>query len=261
MRFSTEAAKPPLAATIPPKPALLPRILIFSAFSLTLSLGALGYTLVTDETTLFWARDNFPRAVNLVAPLLGLPQETIVSSSSSPKKEGETVFSEDDDEDANKFTDIKEIVGDKVYVCFKLASGQVVILECNADDTPTQLRAKVLEGRPQGERVLDMAMLDAERALWLLEQSPEELARTMNHVAIPEIPEVITVNSVGVALELCRQTEIDLEVRLRLSQSESDTINIKRALAEIDARKALLKKLLKEERSKLGVQSIFRRNR
>lgn len=249
--FSTAAAAETVAATAKPKPSLLPRVLVFSAFSLTLSCGAVGYTLMTNESTLFWARDKFPRAVNLVAPMLGLPQESA--------SQGTVFGGEDEDEEPN--LDIKEMVGDLVYVCFKLASGQVLIQQCGAEDTTAQLRERVLAGRPEGERVLDMSILDSAKAEELLALSPEALARKMNHVPIPEIPEVISFNSVGVALELCRQTELDLNVRLRLSQNESDTINIKRALAEIDARKVLLKKMLKEERSKQGVQSIFRRGR
>ncbi|KAH9253626.1 hypothetical protein BASA81_008462 [Batrachochytrium salamandrivorans] len=248
--FSTAAVAATTETVVAkPKSSLLPRVLVFSAFSLTLSCGAVGYTLVTNESTLFWARDKFPQAVNLVAPLLGLPQESASQG---------TVFG---DEEEEQNMDIKQVVGDLVYVCFKLASGQVVIQQCGAEDTTAVLRERVLAGRPEGERVLDISILDSSKAEELLTLSPEALARKMNHVPIPEIPEVISFNSVGVALELCRQTELELNVRLRLSQNESDTINIKRALAEIDARKVLLKKMLKEERSKQGVQSIFRRGR
>jgi hypothetical protein len=240
-------------STVPPprkQPSALPRIIGFSAFTITLGAAAGAYTLMIDEPTLFWARDKFPRLINTIAPILGLPQE-------APR--GELVFEDDDEEQGP--TDIKQVVGDVVHVAVKLASGRVMLLECNAHETPASVAQLALQGKEK-DRVLDVSVLDPAKAKELSALSPDELENKMNNLKIPEIPSVVTLYSLGVALELCRQTEIDFEVRLRLAQNEADKLSLKRGLDEITERKKTLKQMIKEEKKRQNVgmlASFFRR--
>jgi hypothetical protein len=99
------------------------RIALFSTVSLSLGGGAVGYTLVSNESNLFWARDNYPAGVNFIAPLLGLPQEPVIQVNSDEKEEEEV-------------TDIKQVVGETTHVCVKFSSGFVQIVECGSEETP-----------------------------------------------------------------------------------------------------------------------------
>jgi hypothetical protein len=249
---STATASLPQATTPKPsKQSILPRVLAFSTFTLILGGSAGAYTLATDEATLFWARDRFPWLVNAVAPFIGIPQEV---------SHGELIF-KDDDEDTGP-TDIKEVVGDSVHIAVKLASGRVQIVQCNAGESARELQARVLHSAGAGDRVVDINSLDPAKAQELGALSPEQLYEKLSSVRIPDIPEVITLYSLGVALELCRQAEVDLEVRLRLTQSESDVVALKRGLGQLDERKKVLKQMIKDEKKRQGIgflASMFRK--
>ena len=193
---------------------------------------------------LFKARDRFPKLINAIAPILGLPQEVV------------KVRAEEEQEEP---TDIKQVVGDLVHVAVKLASGNVIVLECASNETPEGLQRLTLVTRP-GDMIVDISVLDKEKAEEMQKKDPAQLGREMNLIHIPEIPSVITMHSLQVALELCRQTEMDLDVRKKLARNENDVANLTRALAEIAQRKRVLKDMIKEENKKQGIRSIFRRN-
>jgi len=226
------------------QPSMLPRVIGFSVFSLSLGLAAGAYTLVTEESVLFKARDRFPKLINAIAPILGLPQEVVKVRAEEAQEEP---------------TDIKQVVGDLVHVAVKLASGNVIVLECASNETPEGLQRLTLVTRP-GDMIVDISVLDKEKAEEMKKKDPAQLGREMNLIHIPEIPSVITMHSLQVALELCRQTEMDLDVRKKLARNENDVANLTRALAEIAQRKRVLKDMIKEENKKQGIRSIFRRN-
>ena len=242
------SSAPAAASAAPEAPkqsaSMAPRIIGFSIFSVALGFGALAYSLTTDEATLFIVRDRFPGLVNAIAPILGLPQEAVRDIPT--------------EEEEYQPTDIKEIVGESVFVAAKMASGQVVVLECNAHETPEGINKLALVGRP-GDRVLDVAVLEKEKAVEMQKKDPVELGKEMNAIHIPDIPETVTMHTLQVALELCRQMEADMTVRLQLTRNENDIRVLTRGLEELEKRKQELKELIKKENKKMGLRSLFRR--
>lgn len=225
--------------------SLLPRIVGFTLVSGVLSSSAVAFTLLTDESALFWARDNVPTLMSTVAPWLGLAQ----FDAGELQEPQEPLF-----------TDIKEVVGEQVFVGLKLSSGQVKIVQSQADQSVTSIvRDALAQQSGRQDMVVDVVVLDDDKAKQYANMTSEQVGRDMNAVRIPVVPEVINEHTLQVALELCRQNEVDLEVRARLAPNEFDRTNLRRAMQDIQARKKEIKLLLREDRAKSGPRSIFRR--
>lgn len=155
-------------------------------------------------------------------------------------------------------TNIKEIVGEKVHLGAKMRSGKVILLVLDANESLSKVKAE-LANRDKTDELIDLLILDAAKIKELENKTEQEIGNQFNAIKIPEIPNPVTEHTLEIALELCRQTEIDLMVREKLARNQGDRENIQRVLKEIDERKKLLKKMLKEEVAKLGPRSIFRR--
>ena len=246
--FSTQTSGTIHTATAKKGTSLVPRVIAFTLVSGFLSTTAIAYTLLTDESALFWARDNFPNAINFIAPVLGLPQEVFFEPGNV----------QDDEEPM--FTDIKDIVGEDVFVGLKLQSGEVRIITCKADQSVSSIIRTSLKERDRfQDMVVDVVILDEEKASRFSNMTSEQVGRELNSIKIPQVPEVINEHTLMVALELCRQNEVELEIRARLATNDFDRKNLRKAISDIEKRKKELKVLIKEEAAKSGPKSIFRR--
>jgi hypothetical protein len=196
-----------------------------------------------------------------VASLLGLPQEIAMVGcflkweygrnsrrATHPRK-----VPEEAEEEEEEITDIRQRVGEgDVSLGMKLSSGRVVLVRARPTDAMDVARAKALVGRSAADSVVDAIVLDELAAKQLENKSEREVDAAFLTIVIPEVPSVLTEHTLQVALELCRQTEIDLEVRFRLAPNAWEMNRLRMAKEQVEERKKVLKALLKDEYKRTG---------
>jgi hypothetical protein len=216
----------------------------FTSFSLGCGYAGISYVLLTDPIQLKSAREQYPYIINnFFVPVLNLP----------PPYSPPTL---DHDEDGIVL-DVSEVVGKQITMAVRFNPGHGAILVNvdshdsigNVSKKAQSLMKSMYNNNNIPLQVQEANIMAVEPQDVLLWQglNPQQLESVLNEredPKIPEIPTVLSKETIELALGLCYKVDMDLAVRLKLERDPYTRARLEKSLADVDQRRIELEKLL-----------------